>query len=344
MHNVTVPDVGNWEKDHTQGIVRVPEWLQSYKGSTSGYTNFIVTRSEEHDYWGGELYRFNHVSLGPAESDGLPFNATDSTSDVEISNSIPSYWMDHPGGMQMSGRYLFLGVEEVGGANDAEYAVFDLQNNTSAAPTQKWRYLDTAANGGAAGLSITHLQGENYTYDYMFGTLARSFLMAGTDGTNFRFFRLAPDAYKWVDVGSQDTACSPNYWSYCSPSGFSFLGEWGATGGSYGELQHISLVTQKDGKVFLIGTAEVSGADKIYVFRIYFNGQWMQSGQYCSQVLCPYKQLEKQVSTQGCTNDSMFEWSAGTYIMPPNRFAVYGTEGGSTDDLLDICEWDSWTP
>lgn len=202
--------------------------------------------------------------------------------------------LKHAGGSQIVGNVLAAGIEDDVARRQSEVQFWNLAGNPApiASLTVRRSGAQDVSTAGAVGVS-----------SYRGGA---ALAVATWDAQTIDFYTAPVDPFQ-------------------SGGGFQFRGTWsksranksGWIDSNYGAYQCMNLVTQRDGRIFLIGFNRSGGDDWMDLFAVNLDA--------------PSSTMLKKVAKKHmfCSEGCSFEYGAGVYVASPSRFEVYAVKGDS---------------
>ena len=278
---------------HWQGIQRIP---------VSGGKYLAVSRSG--------LMMFNVVEMGSRGTDGKRFRSNrfnpsyhyhdtaPPTTDKIVYQKINDSGFHHAGGMQASGRVLAIPLED----STSKVVFFDMTN-----PTSPVRLYDVPhpESSQAGTVSLAKLSD------------GRFLLIIGRANANILDF--------YVSSGTNLASTTfARFDTWYESELYSTIWDW-----EFGNYQNLSLVTQSNGDLYMIGTHEntaiAAGQDWADLYRVQ-NG----SGDQVKITKVAKKHLYCSYPSPGASgseeNHCNLDASGGVYVDPDGMLILYGTE------------------
>lgn len=252
--------------------------------------------------------------------------------------------LNHGGGVQAIGDYLFAAAEAVGAGGGTGQVERILANLPT--PLEQGVPLSRSSNG-AAWVAITKLgKGTNTP-----SALRRGYfiMVGGQDTEENSMFAILPNADGWANIEGAWTA--RGCWKRSSGGGASCpsIVKQSAIGGdvSMDDYQNVNLITQSDGTVYMVAYSDGANA-WVDVWQIYWGTpsgltQTLPNGASCTNShVCMVKVAKRQMTlSSGNITPESFDKGVGGYVVAgspwisgDDQFFVYSTDN-------DVCNGSS---
>lgn len=205
--------------------------------------------------------------------------------------------LKHAGGSQLAGNVLAAGIEDDVARRQSEIQFWNLAGSPAQLTPLTIRRSGPAevSTAGAVGVSA-----------YAGGT---ALAVATWGAQTVDFYTAAGDPLQGGGGGFQFRAT----WSKSKAN------KTGWIDGNFGSYQCLNMVTQRDGRIFLVGFNRSGGDDWMDLFAV--------------DLAAPPASMLRKVAKKHmyCSDGCSFEYGAGVYVGSSSHFDVYAVKGDSGD-------------
>ncbi|MDQ3336048.1 MAG: hypothetical protein M4D80_12840 [Myxococcota bacterium] len=261
----------------------------------------------------------------------------------------------HAGGIQAAGRYLYVPVEgesgtTVAGVNvsqgnlygDSQVShvyIVDLRDGWNGFS----RVMNSAGSDAGVPRPYAGASAAGVTKVGAGGGRPRDFLMAVGDrnSTRLDFYVQPADSFGFADITLPWQ--HRFFWQARSSTVKGRTYNYDDSGQAWGDYQSLSLITQTDGSIYMLGTATSSaGWDWADLYRVDSSVYGPNRSAWCGKEFCLTKVRSKTFTCSTNGNEyCSFKGAAGSYFAPDsNRIFVYSDEYySSASDWQTFMEW-----